>query len=475
MRPLQICDSDGHGGAARAARRLHRGLLALGQESAMLVREKHTTDPEVFAARLDKSAAARRQRRRLKWIEKYWIKPHRTELSNSCFSLPGFGYDLSQNPQVLDCDVLNLHWVSGFLSPPAVARLQQTGRPLFWTLHDQRAFTGGCHFSAGCRGYETSCARCPQLADDRLELAAAGLRESALSINAQEIVVICPSRWLAACARRSALFAQGTIEIIPNGIETRVFQPLPKAAARRQLGLDPEAIYFLFGADNLQEKRKGIGELRDILKMALAAGSFQALCFGNTRRQMDDFGVPVNCLGRIDDDAQLARIYAAADAFLLPSLEDNLPNTMLEAMACGTPVIGFDIGSLPDAITPQETGLLAPAFDLARFAELIGAFSRDQIGRKRMSENCARLIPDRFTMEIQARRYLELYQRALVGKDRVFAGQSDGRASRLVPPTPEFGRICDALLPLAKRERRAARWKNLKRLIAGGEPEKRTG
>jgi glycosyltransferase involved in cell wall biosynthesis len=479
MRPLQICDSDCRGGAARAAWRLHRGLAALGHDAAMLVREKQSADPSVFTVRLEETAASKKQRRRLKWIEKHWLRNHRTAISNTWFSLPAIGYDLSQNPQVLASQVLNLHWVSGFLSPPAIARLQQAGRPVFWTLHDQCAFTGGCHFSAGCRGSETSCAHCPQLAGDPLELAQAGLQESLRWINPKKIVVVCPSRWLAGAARSSALFAGADIQVVPNGIDTGVFRPQSKAAARRELGLDPEGIYFLFGTDNYQEKRKGFRELSGIFRslkaqapfcQAVSSRKIQVLCFGEPGRSLEDFCLPLNRLGRVEDDARLARIYSAADAFLLPSLEENLPNTMLEAMACGTPVIGFDIGGLPDAITPQETGLLAPAADSARFAELLRGFAGDEPGRQRMSRNCARLIPARFSVEIQARRYLQLYERALEARPPAAAGKSNGGACAPTPPSPAFGGTCDALLPLAKRERRAARWKSLKRFFSGGVP-----
>jgi len=483
MRALQICESDCHGGAARAAWRLHRGLAALGHDSAMLVREKHSTDPAVFAARLDESAAAKKQLQRVKWIEKHWIKNHRTEISNTWFSLPAIGYDLSQNPRVLASQVLNLHWISGLLSPPAIALLQQLGRPIFWTLHDQRPFTGGCHYSAGCRGCEVSCAHCPQLAGDPLELAQACLQESLHCINARKIVVICPSRWLAACARSSALFAGADIQVVPNGVDPAIFRPQSKPDARCELGLDAEAVYFLFGADNFHEKRKGFRELsavfRNLLadapfRQAVVSGKIQLLCFGDPGRNLDNFGVPVHRLGRVDDDAALARIYSAADAFLLPSLEDNLPNTMLEAMACGTPVIGFQIGGLPDAITPQETGLLAPPGDGARFAELLREFAGDEPGRKRMSRNCAQLIPARFSVEIQARRYLELYGRALDAGPPAAAGKSDAGPSPLTPPSPAFSGICDKLLLLAKQERRTARWKSLKQLFPGGTPAKKS-
>jgi hypothetical protein len=125
---------------------------------------------------------------------------------------------------------------------------------------------------------------------------------------------------------------------------------------------------------------------------------------------------------------------------------------------------------LPDAITPQETGLLAPAADSARFAELLRGFAGDEPGRVRMSRNCARLIPARFSVEIQARRYLQLYERALEARPPAAAGKSNGGACPPTPPSPAFGGTCDALLPLAKRERRVARWKNLKRFFSGGVP-----
>jgi glycosyltransferase involved in cell wall biosynthesis len=476
MRILHLSDSDGQGGAARSAWRLHRGLTALGQESAMLVRDKTSADSAVFTARLEFSSAAKKHLAHLKCVENHWIKSHRTEISNTWFSVPAAGYDLSRNPHVLAAEVLNLHWVTGLLSPPALARLQQLGRPVFWTLHDQRPFTGGCHFSAGCRGYEQSCADCPQLSPDSPPLAAAGLRESLHCLNARKLTVVCPSRWLADCAHRSALFSQTRIETIPYGIETQVFQPIPKPEARRQLGLDPGAVCLLFGADNPREKRKGFAELCAVFHNALADGWFReavasgkikVLCFGDSRPQVENFGIPVTSLGRVETDAQLVRIYSAASVFLLPSLEDNLPNTLLEAMACGTPAIGFEIGGVPDLITPQETGLMAPIGDIPRFAELLVTLAQNESALQQMSDHCARLIPSRFTLEIQARRYLELYQPALAEKSSHPCRRLPVSSSPLLLPSPAFTKTFQSVIPLADQARRVARWQKLKRLARG--------
>jgi glycosyltransferase involved in cell wall biosynthesis len=467
MRIVQISTSDMQGGAGRAAYRLFQGLRALGHDCSMLVKQKSSGEKHIYQAELEDNGASKQWEREIKWVEKYYIKGRRTAVSNSYFSLPAPGYDLSAHEQILHADVLNLHWVSGLLSPPAIARLQQLGKPIIWTLHDQRAFTGGCHYSAGCNLFENTCRVCPQLAPDDLAWTEAALQESLQQIGSG-LTIVSPSRWLAECARRSALLRQRRIEVIPNGLDIEVFRP-HRAEARQQLGLDPHRIYLLFGTDNFSESRKGFALLCEAVGRCMDNTEFREavlqkeinfLFFGNAG-PIQQLNFPAQWLGRLDSEQVLARVYAACDGFLLPSTEDNLPNTMIESMCCATPVIGFEIGGLPDAIISNETGLLVPRGDVASLAEAIQNFTSHRELRHRLSEQCALQIPPRYSLRSQAERYLALYQDELTAPQPVVSSKSAARGGQPSVPLGSFAQVFPALVKRAKKERRAHRWNSI--------------
>jgi glycosyltransferase involved in cell wall biosynthesis len=419
MRCVILNTYDVQGGAARAAYRLHKGLLRLGQDSAMVTRFKQSEDPTVHQAQLAADPAQARYLEQLALIQRHLIDRNRTEVSNTFFSLPWPGYDLALHPKVQGADVLNLHWVAGLLSPQSIVRLHALGKPLVWTLHDQRAFTGGCHFSAGCRRYESSCSDCPQLRDNSLRLTEKLLAETLRSLPARELTVATPSRWLAECARRSAVFRNSRVVPLPNSVETDVFKPLEKAAARQKLGLSPQGFYFLFGADSCFEKRKGFNELLAAISLCLRnrsfkqktdAGRVQFLCFGHLSKQQVLPGLKIEGLGHFTSDAALCEVYAAADVFLLPSLEDNLPNTVLEAMSCGTPVIAHEIGGVPEMVEHDQTGFLVPVNQPAQFARAM-LWAAEHAGRvQEWRNNGLRQIQSRFSLAVQARSYLDLFE-----------------------------------------------------------------
>jgi glycosyltransferase involved in cell wall biosynthesis len=461
MRILQISTTDISGGAARAAHRLATGLRLLGHDCSMLVGSKKSAEPWVHALGDPETPGAWRLEEQAAWMDKFYVHAHRTPLSNTHFSLPLPAYDLSARQEVLRAEVIHLHWVAGLLCPAAVARLCNSGKPVIWTLHDQRPFTGGCHYSAGCRKFETACQNCPQLDCDPLGLTQAVLRDSCQP-SASLPILVSPSRWLAQCARQSAVFRHSRIVVIPNGLDTRVFAP-GREAARRQLQWDPQAVYLLSGADGFEETRKGFDLLCAAARHCLKDAAFQTavsrkriifVFYGNAAKPPRlDF--PAQWLGRFDDDSALAQVYAASDAFILPSREDNFPNTMLEATACGTPVIGFNVGGLPEVIGSGENGLLAHSEDPRDLALAILAFSSSPDLRRKFSENCANHIPERYSLQRQAEQCLRLYEEEI---SRHPAAPARDPVSPLPPaalPGPAFGAIFRPMLHRARLEARA--------------------
>ncbi|MCJ7686923.1 MAG: glycosyltransferase family 4 protein, partial [Desulfobacteraceae bacterium] len=413
------------GGAARAAYRLHRGLREIGQDCRMLVRHKESQDDTVVLVDAEERPENPNEDFFLSAIiQPYYINSNQTELSNTLFSLSYPGFDLSELPVVQSADVVNLHWVAQYQSLVTLHRLFSLGKPVVWTLHDQWAFTGGCHYSAGCEKYQSDCVECPQLGDDPFNLPAAILKDKLEIFKNADLTIVTPSRWMASCARKSKLFKGLKIEVLPNSLETNIYTPLPKPEAKEKIGISPETITLLFGAVDGSEKRKGFFELVNAIKFCLNEDVFQKLlhddkirlvCFGKPSRELESIGIPFVTLGHLDSDEKIRRVYSAADIFLLPSLEDNLPNTILESMSCGTPVVAFDVGGLPDMVTNGVTGQLVPLSDTRKMGETIIDLIKKPDLRKSMGKEGRKRAEQEYSLSVQAGRYSDLYKELHLG------------------------------------------------------------
>jgi glycosyltransferase involved in cell wall biosynthesis len=415
MKIIQVSNSDIQGGAARAAYRLHQGLIAIQQDSQMLVLERRSPDKTVLKFEhfpTDFHSTS------LSIIQKRYVNQNRTPLSNTSFSLPYPGVDLISVDAIATANVINLHWVAYFQSPVTLCHLLAK-KPVVWTLHDMWAFTGGCHYSAGCTQYQQDCAICPQLQVDSYGLTAAILQDRLDLLSDTPLIIVTPSQWLADCAKQSRVLRNQRIEVIPYSLETDVFSPLNRAEAKQELGMETGAIALLIGADNGNEHRKGFAELLQVLHLCcqdpqfqdlLAAQKFQLWCFGIPNEQLTELNLPLHSFGRIDSDRQLRQIYAAADLFVLPSLEDNFPNTMLEAMSCGTPVVAFEIGGIPDVVKNGVTGWTVPLGDIAAMAAAILECVFTDDVREQRGQASRQVMAEQHGLTVQAQRYLELYK-----------------------------------------------------------------
>lgn len=430
MKILQISTCDINGGAARAAYRLHRGLREIGQDCRMLVRHKESQDDTVVLVDAKERPENPNEDFFLSAIiQPYYIDSNQTELSNTLFSLSYPGYDLSGLPVVQSADIVNLHWVAQYQSLVTLHRLFSLGKPVVWTLHDQWAFTGGCHYSAGCEKYQSDCVECPQMEDDPFNLPAAILKDKLEIFKNADLTIVTPSRWMASCARKSKLFKGLKIEVIPNSLETDIYTPLPKPEAKEEIGISPQAITMLFGAIDGSEKRKGFFELVKAIKFCLNEDVFQKLlqddkirlvCFGRPSHELESIGIPFVALGPLDSDEKIRSAYSAADIFLLPSLEDNLPNTILESMSCGTPVVAFDVGGLPDMVTNGVTGQLVPLSDTRKMGETIIDLIQKPDLRKSMGKEGRKIAEKEYSLSVQAGHYSDLYKELHPGNKSAF-------------------------------------------------------
>lgn len=403
------------GGAARAAHRLHVGLLRLGINSSMFVREARTKAPSIVrfeptntllgkVERLIKRGQIQRELRSSVPKISDQLEPFRIDRSE-------YGTDLLSNLPAHD--MVNLHWVADYVDYPSFLGALSAKRRIVWTLHDMNAFTGGCHYDLGCGRYLQTCGECPQLGlsgpTDLSHQIWARKKTLFERLSLNQIHFVAPSLWLAERAKQSPILGRFPMSVIPYGLDLDDFAPRDKFSAREVFGIPHEAKVVLFVADGLPLMRKGFEKLVEALEHIKAR--LPHLCLVVVGHNSPDLEgrLPHINLGPITSDRLLSNIYSAADVFAIPSMQDNLPNTVLESMACGTPAVGFAVGGIPDMIRHGKTGLLVPPYDVAQFGSALVELlcSTDRLAA--LSENCRRAATQRFSLMQQASSYAELY------------------------------------------------------------------
>jgi glycosyltransferase involved in cell wall biosynthesis len=280
-------------------------------------------------------------------------------------------------------------------------------------------FTGGCHYSGECTRYVNRCGCCPQLRSRvTYDLSRWVIGKKLAKWTTKDLVVVSPSRWLAGCARSSSLFSQHRIEVIPNPLDLNIYKPIEKGIARDLLNLPREGKIALFVAINARhEPRKGYAKLHaglDRLAEINPTLDLTLLVVGTGAPEVpESLPYKIRYLGRLHDDFSMALAYSAADVFVAPSLQENLPNTIMEAMACGTPCVAFDIGGIPDMITHRESGYLAKPFDPAELAEGMAWILANNERRRVLAERARQKIESISAPELVAGKYLDIYRELL--------------------------------------------------------------
>lgn len=409
MKIAMLNTFDGGGGAARSAYRLHQGLVRSGVASRFVTQYNKRADPAIVCgtSRAEKLIALLRPLADMLPMKLYQKRDRRQPFSTAYVPV---AQRIRQ--AVAEADVLHLHWVvHGFINIPF---LRQARRPIVWTLHDSWAFTGGCHLPAECRRYQESCGHCPQLGSQwEVDLTRVNWQRKLRAWRDVNMVVVTPSNWLAECARSSSLFSGLRVEVIPNGIDTDVFKPLDRVSCRRILNLPNDKHLILFGAMGAtSDENKGF----DLLLQAMAAlpqriagKECMLLVFGAQQLDLPDLNIEVRFMGTLTDDIALSVLYAAAGVMVVPSRQENLPNTLMEAMACGTPAVAFRIGGIPDLIEHQHSGYLAEPFDTGDLARGI-AWTLEQSGPdSSLGTHCRQKVEKEFALDVVAARYVKLY------------------------------------------------------------------
>lgn len=411
MKVLHLNTWLGKGGAAIAAQRLHYGLEQAGVDSRMAAQFSAQGDETVILPRGRLAKAGALGRDVLSGIPRQLYRHARPGM----WSINWMPHRIERLIHAEQIDIVHLHWVTGgFVPVPALRRM---ARPLVWTLHDMWPFTGGCHYAGDCCGYLSSCGRCPQLGSESArDLSRFSNWRKRRGYRNLDLVAVAPSRWMAECARSSSLFGEFDIKVIPNGIDLAVYRPVPQAQARSLLGLPDGPLILFAAAGGLGSPLKGGVSLLQSLRQLHAGGlEFTLVIMGGTsgiQMPVEDF--PVCSLGVIRDDLCKALVYAAADVLVHSAEQDNLPNTIVESLACGTPVVAYKVGGVPDMIEHGVNGLLVASEQEHGLSDALAdcLVTRHQ-GAMRAAAR--RKAESEYDLVAISRRYRELYRACLDG------------------------------------------------------------
>ncbi|QSV72541.1 MAG: glycosyltransferase [Aphanizomenon flos-aquae KM1D3_PB] len=406
MKILHINQSDVGGGAAIAAYRLHQGLLDQGLSSKLLVGEALTSDSRVEVVsqnpRLNRELFRLNGRLGLLYIN---------VLST---------FDIPKHQFYQEADILNLHNLHGsyawfnYLALPHLTK----NKPTIFTLHDMWSFTGHCAYSYDCDRWKIGCGKCPypdrypNIYRDNTQLE---WKLKDWVYGNSNITVVAPSNWLAEQAKASML-NRFSVHCIPYGIDTEAYKPIDTQQCREVLGLPNNQKILMFGATNLKDTRKGGDLLFQTLQNLPESLKSETvlLTFGNCGEEFaKQVGMKVFSLGYLKSDRLKSIAYSAADLFIFPTRADNLPLVLQESMACGTPMVSFKIGGVPDLVRPGITGYLAQPEDTQDFCDGIVKLLEDEPLRKKMSGNCRDIALKEYNLDLQAQRYMELYKQVL--------------------------------------------------------------
>lgn len=406
MKILTVSANDRSGGAGIAAYRLHQALLRSRPEAEMLVWRKVTSDPSVHRLGQRLGLRQRAQRRLAAARHRRQLQRHPRQPGAGYWSFNQFNYPVASAINSFGADLVHLHWIGdNFLPIPELARIKA---PLVWTLHDMWAFTGGCHYAGDCRRYSKSCGQCPQLQESRIDDISARIsRQKARDWHDAPLTLVCPSRWLADCAAGSSVLRDKRIEVIANPIDHAVFKPLDKTTARHAFNLPLNRQLILFGAaGGTADPRKGFAHLREAIGGLDASDGVDLVVFGAQAAETLELNLPLHQIRELQDELSLSLLYNACDVYVLPALQENLPNTLMEALACGTPCVAFDTGGVSDLVQHQQNGYLAAPknpTDLLRGIQwaLSQAWYADALHQQSV---------ERYSFERISERYMQLFR-----------------------------------------------------------------
>ena len=417
MRVLIINTSERIGGAAIAANRLMDALRNNGIQAKMLVRDKQTDNITVIG--LKKSLWSIWQ---FVWERiVIWKANHFKQHNLFAVDIANTGTDITTYPEFKEADIIHLHWVNqGMLSLKDLKKILQSGKPIVWTMHDMWPCTGICHHARECDKYHKECHHCPYLYNGgaKKDLSHQTFKKKKELYQLSPITFITCSQWLKERAGQSALLEQHPIVHIPNPIKTNLFTPRNKVEARQKCNLPTNKKLILFGSVKITDKRKGIDYFIESCKILAEkhpelVNNLGVAVYGKESEQLKSL-VPfqVYALDYISNEKELVNVYNAVDLYVTPSLEENLPNTIMEAMACGIPCVGFNVGGIPEMIDHLHNGYVADYKSAEDFANGIH-WTLSESEYQSLSEEARRKVTSSYSESTIAKKYIEVYNKII--------------------------------------------------------------
>jgi glycosyltransferase involved in cell wall biosynthesis len=419
MRVLLVNTSERIGGAAIAANRLMEALKNNGIKAKLLVRDKQTD--EISVVGLNK----KEHDKHFMW-ERFmiWRANHFKKDNLFAVDIADAGTDITKIREFQQADVIHLHWINqGMLSLKNIQKILLSGKPVVWTMHDMWPCTGICHHARECTNYQTVCRQCPYLyggGSDK-DLSTKVFYQKRDLYKTAPITFVACSHWLENLAHKSTLLAGQTVLCIPNPINTTFFRPQDKKEARAKCMLPAQGKLLLFGSVKVSDKRKGIDYFIEACKILNEKHpelkeSLSVVVFGNQSEQLEQ-ALPfrVYPLNFVNNDRDLVNIYNAVDLYATPSLEENLPNTIMESMACGVPCVGFNIGGIPEMIDHRENGYVAEYKSAEDFANGIH-WVLAEADYSHLSEQAAHKAAVSYSEGAVAKQYIQIYNK-ITGKN----------------------------------------------------------
>ena len=419
MRVLIVNTSERSGGAAIAASRLMRALNNYGVKAKMLVRDKETDTLTVVG--LPQSSRLRWHflwERFVVFCRLHFQRRHLFEVD-----IANTGSDITKLREFQEADIIHLHWINqGMLSLNGIRKILRSGKPVVWTMHDIWPATAICHVTLGCRNFTTRCQNCRLLPGNgsASDLSSTIWQKKWKMLEEENIYYVACSRWLESEAKKSALLKGQKITSVPNPIDTHIYKKGDKLAARQRLGLPPDSRLILFASQRVTTENKGMTYLIEACRQLADLTKCQTPCEvmilgGHAEEVVEQLPMKAYPLGYVNDEQRIVDVYHAADVFVLPSLSENLPNTIMEAMACGVPCVGFKVGGSPEEIDHKRNGYVAEyrsAEDLARGVRWI----LTEADYESLSRNAVHKVVQNYSQQSVALRYAEVYQQALAFK-----------------------------------------------------------
>lgn len=419
MRVLIVNTSERTGGAAVAANRLMEALKNNGVKAKMLVRDKETELLTVVALPGQRMAHWHFLWERLVvWLHLHLRRKHLFELD-----IANCGTDITRLPEFQEADVIHLHWVNqGMLSLNGIRKILDAGKPVVWTMHDIWPATAICHYARGCEQFHSECRQCALLPSRRSGLAHRVWQRKQRMLRDRRITYVACSQWLAGEARKSALLRGQQVTSIPNAIDTHVFRPESKQKARQSLGLPADRRIILFVSQRVTDPRKGMSYFVEAVRLLaeqhpeMQESTVVAILGGHAEDVAAQLSLPACPLGYVSDPQRIVKVYNSADVFVLPSLEDNLPNTLMESMACGVPCVGFEVGGIPEMLDHRQNGYVARFRDAADLAAGIH-YVLCEADYPDLQRQCLHKVAHCYSQQSVASRYVEVYEAAMRPKE----------------------------------------------------------